>query len=104
MRRVFEIPVIGAAVLVLAGGAAGILPMRKLIQMHEARHELKHGSAGFLRTMSGWIVIAIWAAAIWFVASVLGDWWATQDLSGAMARGLRRLEILLHILAALADD
>jgi len=54
--------------------------------------------------MSGWIIIALWLAATWFVATILGDWWAFGDLENALLRSLRRLEILLHILAALADD
>lgn len=94
------------AFLVLLGGASllGLSPIRKLIQVREAKHELKHGSAGFLRTMSGWIIIAIWATGTWFVATIIGDWWATGDLDGAIARSGRRLEVLLRILAALADD
>ena len=94
----------GVPVLILASAALGVAPMRKLIEVREAKHELKHGSAGFIRTTSGWIVIAIWLAATWFVATILGEWWATDDLSGALARSLRRLELLLQILAALGDD
>ncbi|MEP5151944.1 hypothetical protein [Planktotalea sp.] len=92
--------------LLLIGLAAGIgmIPIKKLIQIQEAKHELKHGSAGFFRTMSGWIIIAIWVAATWFFATIIGDWWAFGDLDRAIVRSLRRLEILLHILAALADD
>ncbi|MBM1218791.1 hypothetical protein JQU17_01170 [Ponticoccus sp. SC2-23] len=78
--------------------------MRKLIQVREAKHELKHGSAGFIRTTSGWFVIVLWLAFSWFGATVLGDWWATGDLEGAIDRGLIRLEILLEILAAFGDD
>lgn len=94
------------AMIVLIGLAAGIgtQPMKKLIQMHEARHELKHGSAGFIRTMSGWFIIVLWLAATWFFASILGDWWAFGDIGAAIERSLLRLELLLHILAALADD
>ena len=84
--------------------ALGARPIRKLIEVKEAKHELKHGSAGFLRTMSGWIIIALWLGATWFFATILGDWWATADLDGALARSARRLELILHILAALGDD
>lgn len=47
-------------VALLAGSAViGIGPVRKLIQVREAKHELKHGSAGFIRTTSGWFVIVL---------------------------------------------
>ena len=95
---------IAVFVLILTASLMGIYPIKKLIQVKEAKHELKHGSAGFLRTMSGWIIIAIWAAATWFFATIIGDWWATDDLSGAIVRSGRRLEILLRILEALGDD
>lgn len=94
------------AFLALLGIATllGMRPIRKLIEVQEAKHELKHGSAGFLRTMSGWIIIAVWALATWFFATIIGDWWSTDDLDGALARSLLRLELILQILAALADD
>ncbi|WP_375281315.1 hypothetical protein [Pseudooctadecabacter sp.] len=97
-------PVIAALALIAGSAVLGILPVRKLIQVREAKHELKHGSAGFIRTTSGWIVIAIWLALTWFVATILGDWSVTGDLSGAIDRGWLRLQILLEILAALGDD
>ena len=54
--------------------------------------------------MSGWIIIVVWLAAVWFFASVTGDWWATGDLEGAIERGWYRLELILIILEALGDD
>jgi len=97
-------PVLAALFLIVTAAGFGLYPIKKLIQVQEAKHELKHGSAGFLRTMSGWIVIAIWCAATWFAATIIGDWWATGDLSGAVGRSWRRLELILRILAALSDD
>ena len=97
-------PALAFLALLAVATLLGTRPIKKLIQVQEAKHELKHGSAGFLRTMSGWIIIAIWLAATWFVATIIGDWWATADLDGAIARSGRRLELILHILAALADD
>ncbi|MGH1578360.1 hypothetical protein [Planktotalea sp.] len=97
-------PYIALLCLVLGAASLGIYPVKKLIQVKEAKHELKHGSAGFLRTMSGWIIIALWIAAVWFFATIIGDWWAFGNLEQAIARSFHRLELLLHILAALADD
>ena len=97
-------PILATLAIICAATAVGAFPIKKAIQVQEAKHELKHGSAGFIRTMSGWIVIALWIAATWFFATITGDWWATGDLDGAIARSGKRLEILLHILQALADD
>jgi len=97
-------PVLATLLIIGIAASLGIYPIKKLIRVQEAKHELKHGSPGFFRTMSGWIIIAIWLAATWFFASIVGDWWATGDLSSAIGRSARRLELLLRILAALADD
>jgi hypothetical protein len=97
-------PFMALVVLAVLSTAIGVIPMRKLIQVQEAKHELKHGSAGFIRTTSGWFVIVLWLAFSWFGATVLGDWWATGDLEGAIDRGLIRLQILLEILAAFGED
>lgn len=97
-------PLLSTLLLICAATGLSLRPVRKIIEVREAKHELKHGSPGFLRTMSGWIVIAFWGFATWFLATILGDWWATGDLEGAIARSGHRLELLLHILAALSDD
>ncbi len=97
-------PILATLIIVALASLVGIHPIKKLIQVGEAKHELKHGSAGFLRTMSGWIIIVVWLAAVWFFASVTGDWWATGDLEGAIERGWYRLELILIILEALGDD
>ena len=93
----------GCVLLVIATGI-GILPVRKLIKIHEAKHELKQGSAGFIRTISGWAIIAFWLMATWFIATILGDWANTGDLQGAIDRSWLRLRILLELAAALADN
>ena len=82
----------------------GVAQVKKLIQVHEGKRELKHGSAGLIRTMSGWVMIVLWGLATWFLATILGDWGTTGDLQGAIARSMNRLRILLEILAALSDD
>ncbi len=97
-------PFLAAAALLALSALIGIRPMRKLIEVREAKHELKHGSAGFIRTTAGWFVIVLWLAFTWFAATILGDWWATGDLDGAIDRGWLRLQVLLEILAALGDD
>ena len=97
-------PLLVAAVILGISALIGLRPVRKLIEVREAKHELKHGSAGFIRTTSGWFVIVLWLAFTWFFATVTGDWWATGDLEGAIERGWLRLRILLEILAAMSDD
>lgn len=94
------------ALLGLAAGATlvGIAPMRKLIQVREARHELRQGSAGRLRTVSGWSVIAFWLLTTLYLATIVGDWMVTQDLGGAVDRSMIRLRIILEILAALSES
>jgi len=97
-------PFLSAIALLALSTLLGFLPIKKLIQIREAQHELKQGSAGFIRTTSGSFVIVMWLAFTWFVATVLGDWWATGDLERAIDRGWLRIQILLEILAALGDD
>lgn len=91
-------------VLFILGTALGIWPVVKLIKVYEAKHELKTGSAGAIRTIGGWSVIAFWVAGVWFFATIIGDWGATGDLEGATARAWLRLRILLEILAAIASS
>ena len=82
----------------------GILPVRKLIEIREARHELRRGSSGFLVTVSGWAFIAFWIMAVWFGATVLGDWATHGDLAAALDRAALRLRILLELAMALSDE
>lgn len=93
-----------ALVLLVISSLVGIPMIRKLILVHEARHELRQGSAGFLRTMAGWGMILVWLLLTWFAATVLGDWGVTGDLEGAIDRSWLRLRIVLEILAAFADN
>lgn len=97
-------PILSALVLLVIGALAGILPVRKLITVVEARHELRQGSASFLRGLAGWGIIAIWLLAVWFFGTIIGDWGATGDLDGAIARSGRRLETLLHVIAAVLNE
>lgn len=95
---------LSALTLLIAAAMIGIMPVRKLIQIREARHELKRGSTGYLRTLAGWSVIALWLMAAWFPATIIGDWAATGDLAGAIDRGWLRLRILLEIAVALMES
>lgn len=97
-------PYLSALVLLALSTAIGMIPMKKLIQVQEAKHELRQGSAGAIRMIGGWAIIAFWLMATWFFATILGDWSVTGDLSGAIDRSMLRLRILLEIAAALADS
>jgi len=97
-------PLLATLILFVAATAIGIGPVVKAIKVAEAKHELKQGSAGFLRSISGWSLIAFWIMTTWFFATIIGDWGATGDLDGAFERAWLRLRILLEIAAAIADS
>lgn len=97
-------PILSAVVLMALATALGMGAVAKLIRVYEAKHELKQGSAGFLREISGWAMIVFWLMAVWFCATILGDWYVTEDLAGAIDRSWLRLRILLEIAAALSDS
>ncbi len=97
-------PALATLALLALSTALGMAQVAKIIKVYEAKHELKHGSAGFIRGIAGWSLVAFWIMAVWFVATVIGDWWATEDLAGAMDRAWLRLRILLEIAAAIADS
>jgi hypothetical protein len=94
------------ATLVLLAGATfvGMIPVVKLIKVYEAHHELKRGSAGWLRTIGGWSMIAFWLMTTWFMATIIGDWAVSGDLAAAVDRSWLRLRILLEIAIALAES
>ena len=97
-------PLLSGLTLFALSTAIGMWQVQKIIQIREAKHELKQGSAGFLRSISGWSVIFIWLGLVWFAATIIGDWGVTGDLEGAIDRGWVRLRVLLEILAALAES
>lgn len=78
--------------------------MRKLITVYEAKHELKHGSAGWLRSIRGWSLVAFWLMTTWFIATIIGDWAMNGDLGAAIDRGWLRLRILLEIAMAIMES
>jgi len=79
-------PIVSTLFLICLAAPIGIYPIRKYIQIQEAKHELKHGSAGFIRSFGGWIIIAIWVAVVWFIATILGDWWAPMTKPATIAQ------------------
>ncbi|WP_299298666.1 hypothetical protein [uncultured Tateyamaria sp.] len=97
-------PALSALLLLLIATGAGVPAMRKLITVYEAKHELKHGSAGWLRSLRGWSMVAFWLMITWYVASIIGDWGMNGDLGGAIDRGWLRLRILLEIAMAIMES
>ena len=97
-------PILATLALMITATVVGVPAVVKLIKVREAKHELKHGSAGFIRSVAGWAMIAFWLMATWFVATIIGDWGVSGDLDGAIDRSWLRLRILLEIAAALGDS
>ncbi len=104
MTFFFPGPLIAILVLLALSTLIGMSQVVKVIKIHEAKHELKHGSAGFIRSIAGWSLVAFWLMGVWFLSTIIGDWAATDDLAGAIDRGWLRLRILLEIAAALAES
>lgn len=97
-------PIIAAVCLFTLSTSLGVAGVAKIIRVYEANHELKRGSAGWIRTISGWSFVAFWLLATWFLATVIGDWYVSEDLSAAIDRSWLRLRVILEIAAALADS
>ena len=97
-------PVLAGLALMALSTVIGIPMIHKMVIVYEAKHELRHGSAGFIRNLAGWSVIGFWLLATWFVATVIGDWGFYGDLDAAIARSWLRLQIVLEIAAALAQS
>ena len=97
-------PALATLALIACATLIGIPSVRKLITVYEAKHELRHGSTGWLRSIGGWSIIVLWLMAPWFFATIIGDRGATGDLDGAVERSLLRLRILLEIAMALMES
>ncbi|MBB3994541.1 hypothetical protein GGR95_002187 [Sulfitobacter undariae] len=98
------LPFLAAIALFVLSTVAGLPQIRKLIAVREARHELRRGSASWIRGIAGWAAIAFWLMAVWFFATIIGDWGVSGDLGAAIERSWLRLRILLEIAAALGDS
>lgn len=97
-------PALAALALIAFATLAGIPSVKKLISVYEAKHELRQGSTGWLRSIGGWSIIAFWLMSTWFIATIIGDWGASGDLEGAVDRSWLRLRVLLEIALALMDS
>ena len=93
-------PLFAAAALFGLSTYFGLIPIYRLIQMHEARHELRQGSASQLRRAGGWVVVALWLATVMWCAVFLGDWWATGDYIAASDRAWLRIGLLAKLAAS----
>ncbi|MFP7671985.1 hypothetical protein ACG74X_01380 [Marivita sp. S0852] len=97
-------PLIAGMVLFAISTAIGMSQMVKIITIIEAKHELKQGSAGWIRALSGWTLVVFWLLITWFLATIIGDWYVSGDLEAAIDRSWLRLRIMLEIMAALGSD
>ena len=100
----FAAPALATLALFFIATALGVPAMRKLIVVYEAKHELKHGSAGWLRSLRGWSMVAFWLMTTWCIATIFGDWAMNGDLEAAIDRGWLRLRILLEIAMAIMES
>lgn len=97
-------PLLATAALLVIATALGAPLMRGRIEAREALHELRSGSASQIRRAAGWLAVILWLMAVWFLATIIGDWMVTGDLAEAVDRSWLRLRILLEIAAALGDS
>ena len=97
-------PIIAGIILFGSAMVIGMFNVAKIIAIYEAKHELKQGSAGFIRSISGWSLVLVWLLVTWFLATILGDWYVSGDLEKAVARAEVRLWVILEIIAALIDS
>ena len=104
MLTEFAAPALATLALLIAATVIGVPAMRKLIIVYEAKHELKHGSAGWLRSLRGWSLVAFWLMTTWFIATIFGDWAVNGDLEAAIDRGWLRLRTLLEIAMAIMES
>ena len=65
-------------------------------------HRVLLGQLG--RSISGWSIIALWLMAVWFFATIIGDWAVSGDLNAAADRSLLRLRILIEIAIAVMES
>lgn len=101
---VSPLPILLCLPLVVISALIGMPMVKKLVQIREARHELKRNSTSYIMGIAGWSVIAFWLMATWFFATILGDWAATDDAAGAVDRSFTRLWVLLQIAAEVAAN
>lgn len=91
-----------AAVLFGFSTYLGLIPMHRMIQRREAQHELRSGSASYLRRTGGLLMVAAWLATLFFAATILGDWGFTGDLDAALGRAGERVALMVRLAASAA--
>ena len=91
---------VAAAVLFAFSTYLGLIPVHRMIQRREARHELRLGSASYLRRMGGLLFVFVWIITVVFLSTILGDWGTTGDLEAALDRASLRLGLLLRFAAS----
>lgn len=97
-------PIIAGLILFALSTAIGMINVVKIVTIYEAKHELRQGSAGWIRSISGWTMIVFWLLATWFIATIIGDWYVSGNLELAIERSELRLRVLLEIAAALGSE
>lgn len=97
-------PIFAGLILFCVSMAAGMFNVVKIITIYEAKHELRHGSAGWIKAISGWSLVVVWLLVTWFLATIIGDWYISGDVEAAMERAEVRLWIMLEIIAAVLDS
>ena len=97
-------PLASGLALFAAASLIGVPALRKLIEVREAQRELREGSPGFLRTIRGWSLIAVWLIGTWFLGSFVGDWGASGDLAGALERAGARLYHVIQIVVIIMES
>ena len=88
----------------LVSTATGIYTVRTLTIALEGHYEFKGDSLTKRSRLAGFTRVIIWSICVVMAWSFFIDWFWFADLDFAIAAFLVRLEIVLHILAALGDN
>lgn len=97
-------PLLAAGLLFAVSTVIGMANVVKIIAIYEAKHELKQGSAGWIRAISGWSLIVVWVLVTGFLSTIIGDWYISGDIEGAMARAELRLWVMLEVISAVVES
>ncbi len=88
----------------VASTATGIYTVRTLTIALEGHYEFKGDSLTKRSRVAGFTRVILWSVCVVMAWSFLIDWFWFADLDFAITAFLVRLEIVLHILAALGDN
>ena len=92
---------IAATILFSFSTYLGLIPVHRMIQRREAQHELRWGSASYVRRMGGLFIIFVWVITVIFLSMIIGDWGVTGDLDAALDRAGLRIGLLIKMAASL---